>query len=173
MYFKTESSDTFERLYIKTSLNYLFEETVIDILSSDNYLVLWTNAGQLIKVVMDPNNDYPVQLSTVTEIPMSQRNEYRIVDCQDGSFSLAKSDFKAVLSQKDYSVSYFIVMDCNKCNFYAPNNEKIVYLKDDVSFFKKLLYEGYRFIVNRPLKCMSIFCFGFSLFLYMKYLKKR
>lgn len=173
VYFKTESSDTFERLYIKTSLNYFFEETVIDIVSSGNYLVLWTNAGQLIKVLMDPNNDYPVQLSTVTEIPMSQRNEYRIVDFQDGSFSLAKSDFKAVLSQKDYSVNYFTVMDCNKCNFYTPGNEKIMYLKDDISFLKKLLYEGYRFIVNRPFKCMSIFCFGFSLFLYMKYLKKR
>lgn len=170
VYFKTASSNIFERLYIKTSLNYFFEETVIDIVSSDNCIVLWTHSGQLIKILMDPNNNN-FQLSIVTAIPMNERKEYRIVDCQNGSFSLAKSD---VNTAKDYSVNFFTTINPHDaCNAYTPINDKIIHFKTDLSFFKRLLYEGYRFIVNRPLKCMSFSCFGLSLFLYMKYLKKR
>lgn len=172
VYFKAQSSNTFERLYIKTRLNYFFEETVIDIVSSNNCIVLWTHSGQLIKVLMDPINKI-FQLSTVTAIPMNERKKYRIVDCQNGSFSLAKSDVNAVLSSKDYSVDFFTTIDPHACNSYTPINEQIIHFKTELSFFKRLLYEGYRFIVNRPLKCMSFSCFGLSLFLYMKYLKKR
>lgn len=173
VYYKTASSNTFERLYIKTSLNYFFEETVVDIVSSSDLLVLWTHSGQLIKIIMDPNSNFPVQLSTVTVIPIGQRKEYRIIDCQNKSFTLGKTDCNAVLNSKNYSANYFTVMNSDKCNFYMPINERTLYLKNELSFFKRLLYEGYRFIVNRPFKCMSISCFGLSLFLYMKYLKKR